>query len=146
MTKTAVYFRISLVFGCILATIASCAPPAAIPAKPVRSSAIGGTVTSGVVVAARPVGPEAGGNGIQPGLNDVMAALQERAQSGPFDATEFVIQRNDGSTTTIVTRVQDISAIPAEANPAAGFSAGDHVGIVRSSQTELVRQNNNPSH
>ncbi len=109
------------------AALAACAAPRATPVQPVQAPAMGGTTTVGTIIAVRSISPGVGQSGIQPGLSDVMAALQEPMPKLPFTAQEFVIQCSDGDPVSIVTRSQT----------AGGLAAGDEVAIVKSTQTGL---------
>jgi outer membrane lipoprotein SlyB len=140
MAKAVPGARPLAVLSCLTIALAACAPTAN-TTQPALTSTHNGTVTLGVVTSVRPIVSGTSQNGIQPGVNDVMAALQEPAPSPSFEAREYIIRRNDGNTTSIVTRIQTTSATSGDAMSSAGFSVGDPVEIVRSGQTELVHAN-----
>lgn len=139
MAETALGGWLRLAMGCLtMAVLASCAAPAAAPVPPVQTGATG-SIKLGTIVAIRAIDPADGQNGIQPGLNDVMAGLQEPAPKLSFKAKEFVVQLRNGNPVSMVTR--DPGATTAGTMPADDFSVGDQVEIVEGAETELVHAN-----
>jgi outer membrane lipoprotein SlyB len=109
--------------GCAL-LLASCAPARLPPQAP--PAAVNGQMTLGRIVAIRPV--TVSDNQGAPGLNGVLAALNEPAAATPVSGTEVVIRQDDGSTIAIAP------------TSAAGFAVGDAVGIVVTDHTALIHR------
>jgi hypothetical protein len=124
---------IALAF-CILALLTACAAPrrTATLAAPGPTAVPTGAMVTGIVVGIRPVM----GGGLSPGAADVLAALQIPAPAKAPNATEFVIQRSDGSVASVVVRAPASS--PTASMSASDFRLGDQVELLTGDQTELI--------
>lgn len=110
----------------LLLSLASCASRVAAVAPEQTVPVVSGKMTRGVITATRPVTDTAA---VQTGLNGVLAALHETPpQPAPATATEYVVQRSDDISVSIVTS-------------AGNFSMGDRVEIIDGSPPELLPAN-----
>jgi hypothetical protein len=118
--------RSTPIFAAVLLLLAACASRVAAVAPEQTVPVVSGKMTRGVITAIRPVSNTAQ---IQTGLNGVLAALNE-AQSVPAtaNATEYVVQRSDDISVSIVTS-------------GGNFSMGDQVEIIDGSPPELLHAN-----
>jgi hypothetical protein len=114
------------VFAGLLLLLASCASRVAAVAPEQTVPVVSGKMTRGVITAIRPVTDTAS---IQTGLHGVLAALQETPPvPASATATEYVVQRSDNISVSIVTSV-------------GSFSMGDRVEIIDGSPPELLPAN-----
>jgi P pilus assembly chaperone PapD len=123
MTSTRFRRSNPVLIGLVL-LLASCASRVAAVAPEQTVSVVSGNMTRGVITATRPVDNPAS---IQTGFDGVLAALHEPAGQPPATATEYVVQRSDDTTVSIVTstgsfsmgeRVEIIDGLPPELLPA----------------------------
>jgi hypothetical protein len=124
---TATPFRRSTpIFAGLLLLLASCASRVAAVAPEQTVPVVSGKMTRGVITAIRPVTDT---GQIQTGLNGVLAALNETPSApAAANATEYVVQRNDDISVSIVTS-------------GGSFSMGDQVEIIDGSPPELLHAN-----
>jgi len=122
--------------GLLLAACASRGPVAPVTA-PVQTSLVSDTASRGVIAAIRPVGQ--GGDQVA-GVSGVLAALQQPTPvPSSLNATEFVIQRSDGTAAAMV--VSGANAGAGGMPPAASFSVGERVEIIDGAEPELMPAN-----
>ncbi len=122
--------------GLLLAACASRGPVAPVTA-PVQTSLVSDTASRGVIAAIRPVGQ--GGDQVA-GVSGVLAALQQPTKlPTALNATEFVIQRSDGTAAAMV--VSGANAGAGGMPPAASFSVGERVEIIDGAEPELMPAN-----
>jgi len=106
--------------------LASCASHVAAVAPEPTVPVVSGKLTRGVITAIRPVTDTAA---IQTGLNGVLAALHATpAVPATASATEYVVQRSDDISVSIVTS-------------GGSFSMGDPVQIIDGSPPALLHAN-----
>jgi hypothetical protein len=120
---------------CGLSLLAACAasPRRAVAVAAGPTATPNGALVSGVVVAIRPV-PD--GPALSAGTAEVLAALQIPAPAQGPNATEFVIQRDDGGVASVV--VRSPASSPTASMSASDFSVGDHVELLTGDKTELI--------
>jgi hypothetical protein len=106
--------------------LASCASHVAAVAPEQTVPVVSGKMTRGVITALRPITDTAS---IAAGLNGVLAGLRETPTvPAAANATEYVVQRSDDISVSIVTT-------------AGSFSMGDRVEIIDGSPPELLHAN-----
>jgi hypothetical protein len=125
--------------GLVLAACSSRGAIAPVSA-PVQTSLVSGTESIGVIAAIRPVGLGGDQASIAAGVSGVLSALQQpTALPGALNATEFVIQRRDGTAAAMV--VSGANAGSGGMPPAASFSVGERVEIIDGAEPELMPAN-----
>ncbi len=123
---TALPFRAATpVFAGLLFLLASCASHVAAVTPEQTAPVVNGKMTRGVITATRPVTDPAA---IQTGVNGVLAALHVTPSQPAGNATEYVVQRSDDTSVSIVTS-------------AGSFTMGDRVEIIDGSPPELLHAN-----
>ncbi len=126
-------------FGLLLAACSSRVAIAPV-AAPVQTSLVSGTESIGVIAAIRPVGQDGDKTSVAAGVSGVLSALQQpTALPVALDATEFVIQRSDGTAAAMV--VSGANAGSGGMPPAASFSVGERVEIIDGAEPELMPAN-----
>ncbi len=125
--------------GLLLAACASRGPVAPVTA-PVQTSLVSDTASRGVIAAIRPVGQGGDQASVAAGVSGVLAALQQPTPvPSSLNATEFVIQRGDGTAAAMV--VSGANAGAGGMPPAASFSVGERVEIIDGAEPELMPAN-----
>lgn len=122
--------------------LAACASRVAIApvSAPVQTSLVSDTASSGVIAAIRPVGLDGDQASVAAGVSGVLAALhQPTALPSALNATEFVVQRSDGTAAAMV--VSGANAGAGGMPPAASFSVGERVEIIDGAEPELMPAN-----
>jgi hypothetical protein len=121
------------VFTCLALSLAGCASRAVAPVQAVQTADVNIKATRGVIVAARPAvlnGPQ---GSIVDGVSGVLGALHESVTlPSSVNATEYVIQRSDGTPAAMVILV---------ATPAGNFTIGEQVEIIDGAEPALVPAN-----
>jgi len=125
----------AILLFCGLSLLAACAatPRHTLAAASGPTATPNGALVTGVVVAIRPV---AGNAALSSGAAEVLAALQIPAPAQAPNATEFVIQRDDGGVASVV--LPSPVSSPTASMSASDFSVGDHVELLTGDQTELI--------
>ena len=128
-------------FTALSLLLAACSSRVVAPvAAPVQTSLVSGTVSNGVIAAIRPVGLDGDQAAVAAGVSAVLAALhQPTALPTALNATEFVIQRSDGTAAAMV--VSGANAGAGGMPPAASFSVGERVEIIDGAEPELMPAN-----
>ncbi len=130
------------IFTGLTLLLAACSSRGAIApvAGPVQTSMVSGTVSNGVIAAIRPVGQDGDQASVAAGVSGVLAALHEPSTlPASLNATEFVIQRADGTAAAMV--VSGANAGAGGMPPAASFSVGERVEIIDGAEPELMPAN-----
>lgn len=113
--------------------LVACSAPSPKLGSMAETGAPKGTVIKGTLVAIRPVTAQ---SPISPGAGAVLGALQLPAPASAPNATEFVIQREDGSVATVALPAPQSS--PTASLAAADFAVGDHVELLTGERQELL--------
>lgn len=119
--------------GLAFLLVACSVPPR--PAAPAeqQTSTPQGTIISGTLAAIRPVSANAA---LSQGSADVLTALQLAPPAQTPNATEFVIQRSDGTVAAVV--LPSPASSPGASMSGSHFSVGDQVELLTGEQTELI--------
>ncbi|OYV45255.1 MAG: hypothetical protein B7Z75_01040 [Acidocella sp. 20-57-95] len=102
--------------------LSACAAPAPVAVTAVPQPT--GYTLTGVVASVRPVSNNA------LGINNVLAALNQKMAPQPAPLTEIVIRKGDGSAVSTI-----------QAGPASNLQPGDHVAVIAGDTTDVVKQN-----